>query len=78
MSTSHSRKSQGALRYNSPDCPVSQRATTIQRQRSTLQSATLGYSATTEVRGYRTVRYGTGLSGVDKAPTVDLRTLTVG
>ena len=34
--TSHSRVSSGALRYNSPDYPVSQRATALQRQRSSL------------------------------------------
>jgi hypothetical protein len=35
--TSHSRVSADALRYNSPDCPVSQRAMAICAQRSTLQ-----------------------------------------
>jgi hypothetical protein len=61
MSTSHSRESQDALRYNSPDCLVSQQATAIQRQRSTLQSATVGYSTATEVRAAKSK--GTGLSG---------------
>ena len=78
VSTSHSRENEGALCYNSPDCPVSQRATAIQRQRSTLQSATVSYSGAAEVRAAKSV--GTGLSGVtpdcpvpqeDKAPTVD-------
>jgi hypothetical protein len=79
VSTSHSRENEGTLRYNSPDCPVSQRATAIQRQRSTLQSATVSYSVAAEVRAMKSE--GTGLSGValdclvpqeDKAPTDDL------
>jgi hypothetical protein len=41
MSTSHSRKNEGVLHYNSPDCPVSQWSNGSQRQRSTLQSATV-------------------------------------
>jgi hypothetical protein len=35
VSTSHSRENEGVHRYNSPDCPVSQRATANQCQRST-------------------------------------------
>jgi hypothetical protein len=61
VSTSHSRKNEGALRYNSPDCPVSQRATVIQRHRSTLQSNTMSYSVVTEARAAKSE--GTGLSG---------------
>jgi hypothetical protein len=45
-----------------PDCLVSQRAMDIQRQRSTLQSATVGYNAAAEVGA--TKSEGTGLSGV--------------
>jgi hypothetical protein len=57
---------------------MSQRATTIQRQRSTLQSATVSHSAAAEVRAAKSE--GTGLSGVapdypmpqeEKAPTID-------
>jgi hypothetical protein len=57
--TSHSREFKGALCYNSPDCPVSQRATAIQRQRSTLQSATLSNSSVQkwEQRSQRALDY---------------------
>jgi hypothetical protein len=61
VSTSHSWENEGALRYNSSDCSVSQRATAIQCQRSTLQSATVSYSAASEVRVAKSE--GTGLSG---------------
>jgi hypothetical protein len=78
MASIHSRENADALRYNSPDCPVSQRETTIQRQWSTLQSAIVSYSVAAEVRAAKSE--DTGLSGVapdcpvpqeDKAPTVD-------
>jgi hypothetical protein len=78
VSTSQSRENEGTLRYNSPDCPVSQRATTICAQWSTLQSTIVSYSARqkSEPRSQK----GTRLSGVapdflapqeDKAPMVD-------
>jgi hypothetical protein len=79
--TSHSQENEGALHYNSPDCPVCHRtvwcasgATTICVQRSTLideQCSEEGRAAS---------QRGTGLSGAppycpmpqeDKAPTVD-------
>jgi hypothetical protein len=77
-SNNHSRENEGALRYNSPDCPMSQRSNDSLRQWSTLQSATVKNIVVqkSEQRSQR----GTGLSGVasdcpvlqeDKAPTVD-------
>jgi hypothetical protein len=78
LRTSHSWEFQGALRYNSPDYPVSQRSNGYLRQRSTLQSATVAYSTAVELRAAKSE--GTGLSGVapdcpvpqeNKAPTVD-------
>jgi hypothetical protein len=62
MSTSHSREFGDVLRYNSPDCPVSQRSNGSLRQRSTLQSATVMNSATIESEAQKAER--TGLSGV--------------
>jgi hypothetical protein len=44
MSNSHSREFQGALRYNSPDCPVCQRSNDYLRQQSTLTEGTVQYS----------------------------------
>ena len=78
LRTSHSREFQGALCYNSPDCPMSQRSNGYLGQRSTLQSVKVGYSVAAEVSAVKSE--GTGLSGVapdylmpqeDKAPTVD-------
>jgi hypothetical protein len=60
LRTSHSLEFQGALCYNSLDCLVSQRSNGYLRQRSTLQSATVDYSAVAEVRVAKSE--GTGLS----------------
>jgi hypothetical protein len=78
MSTSHSREFQGVLRYNSSDCPVSQRATPIQRQRSTLQSATVA-TVTRQKSEQQSQRAPECLvPQEEKSPTIDqLRTLTV-
>jgi hypothetical protein len=76
--TSHSRQSQGVLRYNSLDCPVSQRSNDYLRQRSTAKVPVTVNTVTAEVRAGS--QRGTGLSGVapdcpvpqeDKGPTVD-------
>jgi hypothetical protein len=78
LRTSHSHEFHDALHYNSPDYPVRQRSNGYLRQRSTLQSATVGYNAVAEVRAAKSE--GTGQSSVapdclvpqeDKAPTVD-------
>jgi hypothetical protein len=58
--TSHSRENSGALRYNSPNCMVSQRAMATQRPRSTLQISTVREQCAAEVRAES--QRGTGLS----------------
>jgi hypothetical protein len=71
--TSHSRENVGALRHNSPDCPVCQRGNGYLRNGRLLQR----YSVAAEVRAVS--QRGTGLSVMapdcpvqqeDKAPTV--------
>jgi hypothetical protein len=74
--SSHSWENAGALRYNSPDCPVRhQTVRCASAQRSTLTdeqcSTVLRQKSEQRVRGasdypvwHRTIRCGTGLSGV--------------
>jgi hypothetical protein len=52
----------GALHYNSPDCPVSQRSNGSLRANDRLCRATMHYSAAVEVRAQKSEV--TGLSGV--------------
>jgi hypothetical protein len=63
LRTSHSREFQDDLRYNSPDCPVSQRSNDSLRANDSLQYATVCNSAAAEVGGHQTVRCSTRLSG---------------
>jgi hypothetical protein len=62
LRTVHSRDFRGALRYNSPDCPVSQRSNGSLRANGRLQNATVVNSAATEVIAQKSEV--TGLSGV--------------
>jgi hypothetical protein len=71
---SRSREFQGALCYNLPDCPMSQRSNCSPRQRSTLSSEQWWIVPWQKSEGHRTVR----CHKKTKAPTVDqLQTLTV-
>jgi hypothetical protein len=63
VSTSHSRENEGALRYNSPDCPVSQWSNDYLRQRSTLTAGTVQHS--TAQKSEQRSQRGTGLFGVE-------------
>jgi hypothetical protein len=78
--TSHSRENAGALRYNSPDCPVCQRATAIQRATVDSDGWTVQHSTTAEVRAVS--QRGTELSGAARGQSLQrptrLQTLTVG
>jgi hypothetical protein len=59
--TSHSREFRGALLYNSPDCPVSQRSNDSLRANGQLCRATVLNSTAAEVRAQKSE--DTGLSG---------------
>jgi hypothetical protein len=61
LGTSHSQEFHDSVRYNSSDCPVSQRSNGSLRQRLTLQSATVRNSATIESEAQKSE--GTGLYG---------------
>jgi hypothetical protein len=78
--SSHSRENAGALRYNSPDCPVCHRATANQRATVDSNGSTVHHSTTTEVRA--TSQSGTGLfdaaRGQSPQRSTGLQTLTVG
>jgi hypothetical protein len=67
LRTRHSQEFRGALRYNSPDCPVSQRSNGSMRANGRLQNATVQNSVATEVRAQKSEV--TGLSGVAKRQT---------
>jgi hypothetical protein len=56
----------------SPDYPVSQQATAIQHQRSTLQSATVDYSDAAEVSAAKSE--GTGLFGAARGQNLQRST----
>jgi hypothetical protein len=58
----HSREFRGALRYNSPDCPVIQRSNGSQRANGRLCRAYCGEQCRAEVRAQKSEV--TGLSGV--------------
>jgi hypothetical protein len=61
---SHSRENAGALRYNSPDCPLSQRGNDYLRATVDSDSATVrDRSQSSESEGHQTVRCTTRLSG---------------
>jgi hypothetical protein len=62
VSTSHSRENEGALRYNSPDCPVCQWSNDYLRQWSTLIAGTVQHS--TAQKSEQRSQRGTGLSGM--------------
>jgi hypothetical protein len=59
--TSHSRENTGALRYNLPDCSVSQRATALQRTTIDSDSRNSAAQYVAEVRAAS--QRGIGLSG---------------
>jgi hypothetical protein len=62
-STSHSRENAGTLRYNSPDCPVSQRSNDYLRATVDSDSGIVKRrSQSSESEGHRTVRCTTRLS----------------
>jgi hypothetical protein len=58
--TSHSREFQGALRYNSPDCPVSQRSNSSQAPTVDCRSTCHNELCKPEVRGQKPE--GTGVT----------------
>jgi hypothetical protein len=62
LQTGHTREFRGALRYNSSDCPVSQRSNGSLCANGRLQNAIVRNSAATEVRTQKSEV--TGLSGV--------------
>jgi hypothetical protein len=62
MSTNHSREFQGALHYNSPDCPVCQRSNGYLHQWSTLTAGIVQHSIAQ--KSEQQSQRGTGLSGV--------------
>jgi hypothetical protein len=69
-STSHSRVSSGALRYNSPDCPVHQRSNDYLAQRSTTKAKEQRNSAqqcAAESEAHRTVNSACPVPHEDKA-----------
>jgi hypothetical protein len=78
--TSHSRENGGALRYNSPDCRVCQRATAIQHATVDSDSMNSAAHCAAEVRaakleGHRTVRCR---KRTKPQRSTGLQTLTVG
>jgi hypothetical protein len=62
LQTGHSRETRGALHYNSPDCPVSQRSNGSLRANGRLCRVNIDEQCCEEVRAQKSE--GTGLSGV--------------